>query len=33
METAVSKVLMGDVQKLFDQYSGSSKLFINSVIP
>lgn len=33
METAVSKVVMADVQKIFEKYTETSKLYINSVIP
>lgn len=34
MDTAVSKIVMADLQKIFEKYGGeSSKLFINSIIP
>lgn len=34
METAVSKVMMADIEKLFDKYGNeNTKLYINSVIP
>lgn len=34
METAVSRVMMAEIQKLFDKYgSDSKKIYINSIIP
>lgn len=34
MDTAVSRVVMADVQKLFEKYSNdNSKIYINSIIP
>jgi hypothetical protein len=34
METAVSRVMMADIQNLFDKYGNeNTKLFINSIIP
>ena len=34
MDTAVSRVMMNQVEKLFDKYANeNSKLYINSIIP
>lgn len=34
MDTAVSRVVMADIQKLFEKYSNdNSKIYINSIIP